>query len=116
MCGIVAVVRRPPVGEPPDPASLLRDLDAVVARLAGSDAAAAPVLRDAAAAIRSTARTLRGPLGAAALIADPVAGAAFEHRAGELGDRFAAIEAALDRAADIGDDVDDIEARNAALI
>src|SRR5262245_28730523 len=116
MCGIVAVIRRPPVGVPPNLAPLLFDLDAVGARLAepGGDGAAA--LREAAAAIGGTARTLRGPLGAGALIADQVASAAFEHRAVGLGERFAGIEAALDRAADTGVDVDDIEARNAALI
>ena len=67
--------------------------------------------------MQSVARTLRGPLGAGALIADPVASAAFEHRATELGDRLVAIEARLDSAAgDATEDADDIEARNAALV
>ncbi len=116
MCGIVAVVRRPPIGAPPDLAPLLADLDAVVARLSESGVDRAGQLREVAATVRSAARTLRGPLGAGALIGDPVASGAFEHRAAELGERFAAIEAALDRAADTGEDVDDIEARNAALV
>jgi glucosamine--fructose-6-phosphate aminotransferase (isomerizing) len=116
MCGIVAVVRRPPVGAPPELTPLLQDLDAVGARLAQPDGDHAAVLRDAAARVGAVARTLRGPLGAGALIADPVASAAFDHRAVELDERFAGIEAALDQAADTGVDVDDIEARNAALI
>ena len=40
-----------------------------------------PSCSAAAAAVQTVARTLRGPLGAGALIADPVAAAAFEHRA-----------------------------------
>ena len=116
MCGIVAVVRRPPAGAPPELTPLLHDLDAVVERLAGPGAESAEALREAAATIGAVARTLRGPLSAGALIADPVASAAFDHRAAELGERFAGIEAALDQAADTGVDVDDVEARNAALI
>jgi glucosamine--fructose-6-phosphate aminotransferase (isomerizing) len=116
MCGIVAVVRRPPVGAPPELTPLLHDLDAVGARLAEPGPESVDALREAAATIAAVARALRGPLGAGALIADPVAGAAFGHRAADLGERFAGIEAALDRAADTGIDVGDIEARNAALI
>src|SRR6185503_1256370 len=116
MCGIVAVVRRPLDGAPPELAPLLADLDAVGARLAQPGADGAEVLREAAVVIGAVAGTLRGPLGAGALIADPVASAAFDHRAVELGERFAGIEAALDHAADSGEQVDDIEARNAALI
>jgi len=118
MCGIVAVVRRSPTGAPPNLAPLLSDLDTVVAQLSVSgvyrDAGA---LRDSAAAVHAAARTLRGPLGAGALIAEPVAAAAFEHRATELGARLRSIEAQLDSAAsDETEDTDDIEARNAALV
>jgi glucosamine--fructose-6-phosphate aminotransferase (isomerizing) len=118
MCGIVAVVRRPPEGAPPEPAPLLTRLDAVLADLTERDADRdAGVLRDAATAIQSVARTLRGPLGAWALILDPVAAGAFEHRAVEFGHRLASIEARLDSAAgDESEDADDIEARNAALV
>src|SRR5438445_777008 len=106
MCGIVAVVRRPPEGAPPELSPLLHDLDAVVARLAEPGGGGAAGLRGAATSIRTAAQTLRGPLGAGALIGDPVASAAFEHRASELAERFAAIEARLDRAADSPDDRD----------
>ena len=43
MCGIVAVVRRPPAGAPPELTPLLEQLDAVEAALAapGADRAAA---------------------------------------------------------------------------
>ena len=116
MCGIVAVVRRPPAGAPPELTPLLHDLDAVVERLAGPGAESAEALREAATTIGAVARTLRGPLSAGALVADPVASAAFDHRAAELGERFGGIEAALDQAADTDVDVDDVEARNAALI
>ena len=116
MCGIVAVVRRPTAGVPPELAPLLFDLDAVGARLAKPGGDDAESLREVATVIGAAARRLRGPLGAGALIADPVASAAFEHRLIELGERFAGIETALDQAADAGIDVDDIEGRNAALI
>src|ERR1700730_15260671 len=118
MCGIVAVVRRPPEGAPPELVPLLTRLDAVLADLTERDADRdAGVLRDAATAIQSVARTLRGPLGAWALILDPVAAGAFEHRAVELGHRLASMEARLESAAcDESEDADDIEARNAALV
>ena len=118
MCGIIAVIRRPPTGAPPELAPLLTQLDSVVERLseAGVDRDAA-ALREAAAAVQAVAKALRGPLGAGALIAEPVASAAFEHRATELAERLLAIEAQLDSAAaDATEDVDDIEARNAALV
>ncbi len=118
MCGIIAVVRRPPTGAPPNLAPLLTELDSVVARLAAAGVDRdADALHAAAATVHTVARTLRGPLGAGALIAEPVSSAAFEHRATELGDRLASIEARLDSAAgDDTEDADDIEARNAALI
>ena len=118
MCGIVAVVRRPPDGAPPEPAPLLTELDAVLAQLSERDADRdAGVLRAAGTTVQAVARILRGPLGAWALILDPVSAAAFEHRARELSDRLSAIEARLDSAAgDESEDADDIEARNAALV
>jgi len=118
MCGIVGVVRRPPTGAPPNLAPLLTELDAVIARLSVAGVSRdAVALRDAAAAVHVVARTLRGPLGAGALIAEPVASAAFEHRATDLGERLVSIEAQLDSAAgDETEDADDIEARNAALV
>src|ERR1700722_69205 len=118
MCGIVAVVRRPLEGAPPELAPLLSTLDLVVARLAeGRPDRDAGGMSDAAATIDTVARALRGPLGAGALIADPVMMAAFAHRATDLDGQLAAIEARLDSAAaDVTEDADDIEARNAALI
>ena len=118
MCGLVGVVRRPPDGAPPELAPLLRMLEAAAARL-GVEAAApeAGALHEAAAAVQSVARTLRGPLGVGALLADPVAMAAFEHRATEITAQLGAIEATLDAAA--ASDADDaviVEARNAALV
>ena len=108
MCGIVAVVRRPPAGAPPELTPLLERLDAVAAALGESGADGAAALRDAAATIQAVGRALRGPLGTGALIADPVAGAAFDHRAGQLGERLVAIEAGLDGATGRG--ADDVEA------
>ena len=117
MCGIVAVVRRPPSGAPPELTPLLESLAAAEVALAEPGADGAEALRRAAATIRAAARALRGPLGAGALIADPVAGAAFEHRAVQLGERLGAIEAGLDWAGEGGsDELGDLEARSAALI
>ncbi|HEY3188964.1 MAG TPA: hypothetical protein VGJ70_15885, partial [Solirubrobacteraceae bacterium] len=117
MCGIVAVVRRPPAGALPELTPLLAGLDAVEVALGEPGADRAHALRQAAATIHAAAQALRGPLGAGALIADPVAGAAFEHRAQRLGERLSAIEAGLDWAAGSGSDVlDDVEARSAALV
>ena len=112
------MVRRPPEGAPPELAPLLSSLDSVVARLAVGDADRHAALLNAAAdEVGAVALTLRGPLGAGALIADPIAAVAFEHRAAELAERLLAIEARLDSAAgDETADADDIEARNAALI
>src|SRR5690349_17250011 len=112
MCGIVAVVRRPPAGAPPELAPLLDRLDTVVASLAEPGGVDARWLHDAAGAVQAVARVLRGPLGAGALIADPVASAAFEHRAARLGEQLAAIEAVFDRTADAGGSaLTDLEAR-----
>src|SRR5690348_9204119 len=97
MCGIVAVVRRPPDGTPPELAPLLAELDAVLAQLAAPDADRdAAALAAAGASVQGVARTLRGPLGAWALLLDPVAAGAFGHRATELGTRLTAIETRLD--------------------
>src|SRR5439155_11549660 len=111
-------VRRPPDGAPPELAPLLGMLDAAAARL-GAEVAApdAEALHEAAAAVQSVARTLRGPLGSGALLADPVAMAAFEHRTTEITARLGSIEATLDAAAATdADDAEVVEARNAALV
>src|SRR5260221_11315920 len=107
MCGLVGVVRRPARGAPPELAPCLRILEAASARLAeevhAPDAAA---LRDAGEAVQTVARTLRGPPGAGAPLADPVAMAAFAPRGGGITAHLGAIEAALDAAhgtdADVG--------------
>jgi glutamine---fructose-6-phosphate transaminase (isomerizing) len=119
MCGLVGVVRRPPEGAPPELAPLLKMLEAAVARLGAEafDQRGAGALHEAAAEVQAVARTLRGPLGSGALLADPVAMAAFGHRATEITARLGAIEAVLDAAA--ATDVDDaqvVEDRNAALV
>ena len=101
MCGLVGVVRRPPEGAPPELAPLLKMLEAAGARL-GVEALEqwdAGALNEAAAAVHAVARTLRGPLGADALLADPVAMAAFEHRAAEITVQLGVIEATLDATA-----------------
>src|SRR5438552_6494491 len=119
MCGLVGVVRRPPEGAPPELAPLLKMLEAAGARL-GVEALEqwdAGALNEAAAAVHAVARTLRGPLGADALLADPVAMAAFEHRAAEITVQLGVIEATLDAAAATdADDAEVVEARNAALV
>ena len=63
MCGIVAVVRRPPSGAPPELTPLLESLAAAEVALAEPGADGAEALRRAAATIRAAARALRGPLG-----------------------------------------------------
>ena len=119
MCGIIAVVRRPPTARRPSSAPLLQSStwpssDRLRRRGVDRDAV---LLRAAAVTVQAVARALRGPLGAGALIAEPVATAAFEHRAAESADRLVAIEATLDSAAgDATADADDIEALNAALV
>ncbi|MDQ1480780.1 MAG: hypothetical protein QOI44_1641, partial [Actinomycetota bacterium] len=111
------MVRRPAQGAPPELAPLLRNLEAASARLAGEVAAPdADVLREAAEAVHTVARTLRGPLGSGALLADPVAMAAFDHRAGEITAHLGAIEATLDAAAATDADAEMVEARNASLV
>ena len=86
------MVRRPPTGAPPELAPLLNELDSAVTSLAAPhvdrDAAA---LREAAAVVQGVARALRGPLGAGALITEPVLSAAFEHRATELALRLVGV-------------------------
>ena len=117
MCGLVGVVRRPAQGAPPELAPLLRMLEAASARLAAEVTAPdAVALHEAAGAVHTVARTLRGPLGAGALLADPVAMAAFDHRAGEITGYLIAIEATLDAAATTDDAASVVEARNAALV
>ena len=102
MCGILGVVRRPPVGAPPDLTTLLARIDAAVEGLHAPDIDRdAGALRAAADEVHAVALALRGPLAAGALIAAPVEQAAFERRAVELGERLAAIEARLDAAADV---------------
>src|SRR5436190_16602012 len=117
MCGLVGVVRRPAQGAPPELAPLLRMLEAASARLAAEVTAPdAGALHEAAAAVDTVARTLRGPLGSGALLADPVAMAAFDHGAGEITGYLGAIGATLDAAAATDDDAEVVEARNAALV
>ncbi len=117
MCGLVGVVRRPAQGAPPELAPLLRMLEGAAARLATEVSAPdAIVLHEAADAVQTVARTLRGPLGSGALLADPVAMAAFDHRAGEITDHLGAIEATLDAAAATDSDAEVVEARNASLV
>jgi glucosamine--fructose-6-phosphate aminotransferase (isomerizing) len=118
MCGLIAVVRRPLSGAPPELAPLLTKLDEAVARLHAEVAAPdADALNEAAAAVHTVARTLRGPLGSGALIADPVAMTAFAHRAAEITGELVAIEATLDAsAATDADPAEVVEARNAALV
>src|SRR5258708_22271529 len=117
MCGLVGVVRRPAQGEPPELAPLLRMLEAAWARLASEVAAPdALALREAADAVHTVARTLRGPLGAGALLADPVAMGAFGHPASEITAQLRAIEATLDAAAATDDDAEAVEARHARLL
>ena len=117
MCGLVGVVRRPAQGAPPELAPLLGMLEAASARLAAEVAAPdAVALQESADAVHTVARTLRGPLGSGALLADPVAMAAFDHRAGEITAYLGAIEATLDAAAATDDDAEVVEARNASLV
>src|SRR5690242_10695958 len=115
MCGLVAVVRRPPSGAPPAVASLLRTLDAATASLADPDAGRDPAaVERVAGAVRELAVALRGPLAAGALIADPVAAAGLERRADEIAAQLAAIEARLDADADAAPDDDASAARSDA--
>ena len=78
----------------------------------------AGALREAAAAVQAVARALRGPLGAGALVAEPVASAGVRAPGRPSSrERLVAIEARLDAPpATTTEDADDIEARNAALV
>src|SRR5258706_12225884 len=100
MCGLVGVVRRPAQGAPPELAPLLRMLDAASARLASEAGAPdAVALHEAADAVLSVARTLRGPLGAGAPLAHPVPMAAFAHPPREITPYPRRIQATPDRGA-----------------
>jgi len=114
MCGIVAVVRRPSGGSAPDLAALLVTLDDAAARLpAVGEAPSAPGLRAVSDMVVDVERALRGIGGLTALLGDPVAQAALEHRAELLGGALMQIEARLDD----GDfDAETVEALNAAVI
>ena len=92
-------------------------LEAACVRL-GEEVSApdALALHEAADAVQTVARTLRGPLGSGALLGDPVAMAAFDHRAGEITAHLVAIEATLDAAAATDADAEVVEARNASLV
>ncbi len=119
MCGIVAVVRRPSERPPPDLgplAAVLIDASAQLRRLA--EAPEVGALRAIADAVHGVDRALRGSSGVAALLADPVALVGFDHRACELTEGIATLEAAFDAATLASGiaDSDAIEAFNAALI
>jgi glucosamine--fructose-6-phosphate aminotransferase (isomerizing) len=114
MCGIVAVVGRSDDERRLDLPGLLAALDAADAHLRTQTAApAADELGTIARIIADVDRELRGATGAAALLADPVALVAFEHRAEAVAAALAGVEAQLDIGLAEGDG---IEALNAALI
>ena len=85
----------------------------MLASAAGGDGLDAPAVADVAAAVAEVAGELRGAVGTAALLADPVALVAFEHRAESLAGALAEFEARLDFDAP---NRLEIEALNAALI
>jgi glucosamine--fructose-6-phosphate aminotransferase (isomerizing) len=114
MCGIVAVLRRPTDGELPDLRMLLSVLDDVERRLREQCAdPTAPGIADAGSELADVEQRLRGVAGVTALLADPVAHAALEHRSASLTAAVAQLEHALD--ARPGDGAE-IEGLNAALV
>src|SRR5262245_10592769 len=114
MCGIVAVVRRPDGRPALDLRGLLRVLD-------DTDAHIEPLLtrpsvgglNEIATSVGWVERQLRGARGTRALLADPVALAAFEHRAVSLTGHIAELDAHLDLDAT---DSQEIEALSAQLV
>src|SRR5205809_456354 len=120
MCGIIAVVRRPPGRTPPAAADVLALLEAapaaLVDRAAGLDAA----LRAAAEPLEAADGLLRGVPGVTALLHDRSLLVAADRLLAALADDIAAIERRLDDAAD-GEELDEhdtaaLERTNAALI
>ena len=112
MCGIVAVLRRRSDREPPHLGALATGLDGVVAALlaATNGPVAAAGIVDAADALDAIDGALRGVPGLRALLADRVALAGLEHRAGELQRSLLALEARLDR-----EPIADVDALNQAF-
>ncbi|MCU4184982.1 SIS domain-containing protein [Acidiferrimicrobium sp. IK] len=124
MCGIVAVLARPPRRPIPDAAAVAEAVAAAVgsidqgAGILGRDPAAGLAALDAAAATLEDAnRTLRGVPGVAGLLAGPGAEAleAVVAASGVLGARLAALEADLDQGV-IAVAAGDQEAVNAAMV
>jgi glucosamine--fructose-6-phosphate aminotransferase (isomerizing) len=114
MCGIVAVVRRPSARTAPDLRDLARALD-------DADAAIVPLLErpsvgalnEIAAVLGHVERQLRGAQGTQALLTDPVALTALEHRAASLTRNLAELDSRLDLDAT---DSHEIEALSAQLV
>ncbi|GIU85610.1 MAG: hypothetical protein KatS3mg009_0125 [Acidimicrobiia bacterium] len=114
MCGIVAVLRRPSDAVPPELAPLLDALDRGLARLRGGDGVPdAAAVAGVAAGLAEVDRALRGAAGAAALLADPVACAGFEHRAEAIARALGELEVRLDAAFGDGEGIEEL---NAAIV
>ena len=114
MCGIIAVVRRRSESEPPDAASVLRDLDDAVAALGGSG----PLPDSLSAAAEATARAdrrLRGLPGVQALLGQRGLVEEVATRAGVLDGHVADLERRLDAGEDVPG-AEDLEAVNAAIV
>jgi glucosamine--fructose-6-phosphate aminotransferase (isomerizing) len=113
MCGIVAVLRRPGDRVAPELKLLVDALDEAEVSLrpygAAPDAAGISAVAKRIAGIE---RALRGTSGTIALLADPVALSALEHRTASLAD----VVVELDTALDAYDSGTEIEALNAAVV
>ncbi len=115
MCGIIAVVRRPPTRSVADVESLVARLESLGGDLAPSGSDRLARLRDASELLAGVDAELRGVPGVLGLLADPAATARIAALVADLERDAAGVEAALD---DPGVDLDphELEATNAALI
>jgi len=112
MCGVIAVLRRQPTRIPPSRPELEAHLErAVAAALRG-----VPGLGDAAEAVESADRLLRGVPGTTALLSDPTLASAVAMAAERVADTVRDLEVSLDAGSASPALVDDAESLNAALV
>ena len=110
MCGIVAILRRPSGRPPPAPAEIAAGLRAAVAAMSSAD-----TLAEAATALETVERALRGTPGIRALLGASELVPTLEGGLGLVDEAVRALEASLD-AGRLDPSADELEAVNAALV
>ncbi|MDQ3569611.1 MAG: SIS domain-containing protein [Actinomycetota bacterium] len=111
MCGIIAILRRPSLRNPPAAREVLTGLDAARAALG----AGVRWLGDAATALEEVDRSLTGPPGVRALLDDQDLATEVERRLVVIEDHLGGLERALD-AGEVDLEPSQLEAVNAALV